>query len=92
MTTFASQITSPMASAISSSASAVTNFQTVATNMAAANFGSITLGNLATSPTAWRTNLGDLRIRHAAALANFTTAFAQLNDCNNLMIAIGALD
>ena len=92
MTTFASQITSPMATAATDAAGALTNAQTVATNMNATNFGSITLGNLATSTTSWRSDVGDLRIRLANAINDLALANREIVDINNLLIAIGGLD
>ena len=92
MTTFASQITSPMATAISDLAGAVTNFGTVQTNMNATNFGTITLGNLATSTLSWRSDIGSLRTDLDAALANLSFASQALVRINNLLISIGSND
>jgi hypothetical protein len=95
MTTYATNITTPAAGIVTALATAITDAQTLSINLAPSGssfLAGTTLGNLATSTTSWKENIGDMRVALAAAIQSLSVANQQFVVISNLLSSIGTLD
>jgi hypothetical protein len=95
MTTYATNISTPAAAIVTALATAVTNAQTLSINLApssSAFLAGTTLGNLATSATSWKGNIGDMRVAVADLQASLSVANQKAVAISALLSNIGTLD
>jgi hypothetical protein len=102
MTSYASAISTPAATIVSSLATAVSNAQSLSTALAPGTGGALTgagaflagctLNGLATSTTGWKMNAGDMRNAVSDLQAALSVANQKAVAISNLLSSIGTLD
>jgi hypothetical protein len=95
MTTYATNIVTPSAAIVTALATAISNAATLHTNLtpsSSAFLAGTTLGNLATSTTSWKSNIGDMRSALDAAMNDLSRANQKFVTIANLLAGIGGLD
>jgi hypothetical protein len=95
MTTYATNVTTPAAGIVTALATAISNAQTLSINLAPSGssfLAGTTLGNLATSTTSWKENIGDMRVAVADLQASLSVANQKAVAISALLSAIGTLD
>jgi hypothetical protein len=91
MASFSTNCVTPATNITTALATAVSNAQTLRTNLAAGLPGT-TLVNLATSTTGWRMNVGELRRQLDTAIADLAAASQEFSTIANLLGNIATLD
>ena len=91
MTTYATNVTSVANAITTALATAVSNAQTLRTNLAPGLPGT-TLNNLATSTTSWKSDVGDMRRALDTAIADLAVANQEFVAIAAMLGAVGSLD
>jgi hypothetical protein len=102
MPTYASAVTGPSASIVTSIASAVSNAQALATALAPGVGGpltapgsflaGVTLQNLATNNSSWKCTAADARIALQSAIVSLAQAGRQFGELAAILSTLGSLD
>ena len=95
MTTYATNIVTPSAAIVTALATAISNAATLHTNLtpsSSAFLAGTTLGNLATSTTSWKLNIGDMRVAVADMQDSLSIANQKAVAISALLSNIGTLD
>jgi hypothetical protein len=95
MTTYSTNVTTPAAGIVTALATAITDAQNLSSNLAPSGssfLAGTTLGNLATSTTSWKCDVGDMRVAVADLQAALSVANQKAVAISALLGNIGTLD